>query len=831
MGEQLSIVGQTNRQKLVAPVWCAFSVIAANAIAQQEEITVYGVTPTQSVTLPEEKIPYNVQTASAEDIERTQSLALSDFLNSNFGSVNLNDAQNNPLQPDLQYRGYTASPLLGLAQGVAVYQNGARINEPLGDTVNWDLVPQSAIHSVNLIGGSHPVFGLNTLGGALVLQMKNGFNTQGHKLTVSGGSFDRIVTSVESGGNNGSWGYFANVHYFDEDGWRDESASDAINFYGSVGWRGEKSDLNLNIQRGTSDLLGNGAVPVELLDIDRSAIFTAPDRTENDLTMIGIDGVRQITDNVKLTVNAFHRENETDAFNGDASEFSVCTLGGADRLLEGLEEDGLEAVGLDNDDVCVSQFADVQALEDFLNATAMGMGVDDEFNLDDLTDELSGAGALSDEAINNISNRKQESFGIDVQLSFDNDLYNKGNLFIAGVAYYKGNSAFDSVTELSNLNPDTRSTAGLGTGLFVDEFETNIDTETETVSFYFLDAIELTDKLTLTLAGRVNDTNVELMDRSGERPELNGKHSFTRFNPSAGATYQFSQNVNVYGNYSESSRAPTPLELACNDSIFDLAVAAAIAAGEDPGDVEFECRLPNAFLADPPLKEVVTKGFEVGIRGQAGATDYHLGVFRLSNKDDIIFQTTGRSTGLFANVDETRRTGIETQLSGATDRVEWSLAYTYLKATFEDSFQALSPNHPFADDDGEISVSAGDRIPGLPEHSWKLGADYELLADWTVGFNLLYNSDQVLRGDESNQIETVSSYVLLDLRSRYRVNDNIEFSVRVSNLLDRDYETFGLLGEEPSEVDVPLFEDFSNPRFVGPASPRAIFVGVTLSMQ
>ena len=440
-------------------------------------------------------------------------------------------------------------------------------------------------------------------------------------------------------------------------------------------------------------------------------------------------------------------------------------------------------------DVCESQFADAQELEDFLNATAMGAGVDEEFNLEDLTDELSGTGVLSDEAINNISNRDQESYGTDIQLSFGNDLVNRGNQLILGFAYYNGDSRFDSVTELADLDPNTRSTTGLGTGAFVDELETSIDTNTETISVYFVDALDLTGRLTVTLAGRFNDTDVELSDRSGERPELNGKHSFSRFNPAVGATYQLAKYANIYGSYSESSRAPTPIELACNDTVFNLAVAAAVAEGEDPDDVEFECRLPNAFLADPPLDDVVTKGFEAGIRGRIGPADYHFGFFQLTNEDDIIFQSTGRATGLFANVDETQRAGFEGLLRGATDRLDWFLAYTYLEATFEADFKVLSPNHPFADDDGEINVSSGNRIPGFPEHSVKLRAEYAVFDNFSVGFNLLYNSDQVLRGDESNQIDTVDSYTVVDLRARYRINDNIELFARIANLFDEKYET------------------------------------------
>ena len=310
-------------------VFCASLIIsyclpAATAAREvDEEIVVIGVTPTRGAGLPVEKIPYNVQSASSDDLDRSQSLGLSDFLKHNLGSVTLNDAQNNPLQPDIQYRGYTSSPLLGLAQGMAVYQNGVRINEPLGDTVNWDLLPESAIYGIDLISGANPLFGLNTLGGALSVEMKDGFNSEGHNLEVYGGSFERIVTTAESGGNNGSLGYYVNVHYFDEEGWRDESASDAINFYGGLSWRGAMSSLDLNAQHGDSYLVGNGAIPEELLAVDRDAIFTGPDITENNLIMVSLDGSHDVTDNIKVDFNFFYRENDTDSFNGDGSEFGV----------------------------------------------------------------------------------------------------------------------------------------------------------------------------------------------------------------------------------------------------------------------------------------------------------------------------------------------------------------------------------------------------------------------------------------------------------------------------------------------------------------------------
>ena len=79
---------------------------------------------------------------------------------------------------DVQYRGFTASPVEGTPQGLAVYQNGVRINEVFGDTVNWDLIPSNAINGVTVVSGN-PLYGLNALGGALNISMKDGFSYQG----------------------------------------------------------------------------------------------------------------------------------------------------------------------------------------------------------------------------------------------------------------------------------------------------------------------------------------------------------------------------------------------------------------------------------------------------------------------------------------------------------------------------------------------------------------------------------------------------------------------------------------------------------------------------
>lgn len=799
---------------------------AAEGAGFDDEVVVVAPAPGGN-GIAAERLPFTVQAADADAFKRAQASDLTDYLGAHLGSVSINSAQNNPLQPDVQYRGYTASPLLGLAQGIAVFQNGARINEPLGDAVNWDLIPESAIHSMTMIGGSNPLFGLNTLGGALSIEMKNGFNFESHEVEASGGAWGRAETSAESGGNNGTLGYYVNVDYFREDGWRDLSGSDAVNVYGAGSFRDEASRLDLGFQYGNTDLTGNGPAPVGLAAVDRKAIFTAPDITDNKAYSFTLNGEHEVGNGIKLATTGYYRDIKTSSFNGDAADLLACQLGGGRFLLEGLEEDDLARIGLDDEELCGNNALGAlnpAALEAAMNALlAPGEA---PFNLDDLTPTLTGNGAIGDTAINNLSSRKQQSYGLDMQGSVTRPLFGHDNYLVIGAGYARGEARFKSVVELADMDPITRSTAGLGLGSFLGREATQVDTSNGTWSVYVLDAFDVTSRLTVTAGGRYNSTDVKISDLSKVRPELNGSHDYSRFNPTIGATLVVATDNSVYANYSESSRAPTPIELSCNDDTFERARAAAIARGEDPRDVNFECRLPNAFLADPPLRQVVAKSVEFGVRGKLGVVQHRLGYFRTANHHDIIFQTTGRGTGLFANVDETLREGFESAFAVSFENFDYAIAYSYVRATFEDEFKVQSPNHPFADANGELNVHKGDRLPGIPDHQFKFSADWHTPWRLVLGLDLLYNAGQFLRGDESNQLNELDGYALVNLRASYALSKRFDMFARVSNLFDTDYESFGLLGEDPSEV-LPGLAD-TRPIFVGAGAPRAAWVGARM---
>ncbi len=784
-------------------------VLAEENIQEKGAVEVIGITPVLGVGLPKEKIPYNVQTATAEDLASSTSLDITDFMNRNFGSLIINDAQNNPLQPDVQYRGFSASPLLGLPQGLAVYQNGVRVNEVFGDTVNWDLIPESSIANLNLVGGSNPVFGLNTLGGAISLETKNGFTHSGHNFEVYGGSFDRFVMTAESGGNNGTFGYYGTVQYFDEEGWRDASPSDSLNIFTALSYRdGTTTSLDLNFNYGDTDLIGNGAIPIELAEQDREAVFTSPDQTKNEMVFVQAQGGHWLNDLTQVTGNAFYRRNETDTFNGDGTEFEECTIDGTEVLIE-VDEDDLE----DNNIDCEAGTTTIA-----LNGAGVDFEiVEDQFgnNVDENNTQLGGLDIDALNGLNNRSEREQESYGGTLQTVYLGNLFGRNNQFIVGTSYTHGEVVFDSSQELASL---TAARSTVGTNIFVPEEGTAIDSESFTVSFFFTDTISATDKLDLTFSGRIDHTDIELTDGGGRgltnaQPALTGEHEYNRFNPAFGFTYAHQPGLTSYFSYSESSRAPTAVELAC-------------------AEPTAPCSLPNGFLADPPLDQVVAKSFEAGFRGNLADLGvlnniaWNLGGFITTNKDDIIFQNTGGvsgNEGFFDNIGDTERLGMELGLNGDLQKLNWFLNYSYIQATFKDAFQASSANNSFKDANDLIQVEDGDFIPGIPEHTLKLGGDYAVTNKFSIGGDMQYNSGVFLRGDESNQVGSLDSYATVNIRANYDINKMFSIFARVNNLFDKDYESFGLLGE-PDEV--PGFGGFTDNRFVGVGAPISGFVGV-----
>lgn len=723
-------------------------------------------TPIHGLGIDRDKVPSNVQVLTSDALERTGGVTIGERLALGAPSVHVNEATTNPFQPDIQFRGFVGSPLLGLPQGVAVYQNGVRLNEPFGDTVNWDLIPNNAVAAINLMPGSNPLFGLNALGGALSVQTKTGFSHPGHKMEYSGGSFGRHSVSASTGGHRERLSYFVAGNVLSESGWRTESPSRLRQVFGDVEWRRPSTTLNVTISSAANRLIGNGPAPIQLLDEDRAAIFTFPDETKNRMTLLSVRGRHMATPTTALDAMAFYRRASVRTFNGDDSDYDECADDAFDDLLCSDEGAG---------EPVEDQFERFIPVDD-----------QDEFN-----------------ATNNTSSTGTHGWGGALQATMITPLSGRPNHFVAGLTFDGGRSRYGADTEIARLT-DARGT--IGTGLFDEEAVVRLRTRVAHVGMYAADFWTIAPKLTVMGAARFNRSAIRLRDQAGD--DLNGDHTFSRVNPAVGATFAASPSVTAFGSVSLSSRAPAPSELSCADP-------------EDP------CRLPNAFVADPPLEQVVARTSEVGVRGRRASVNWNASVFRTVSRDDIMFISSGplTNTGHFENVGDTRRTGFEIGVTGAPSRLHWMAAYTFVQAEFGTPLTLSSPNHP-DQQDGEISVAPGARLPGVPQHNLKLGLS-STLKRLSLGGTLWTTSNQFLRGDEANLLPPIDGFAVANLSASYAVNPQVRVTARATNLLGTTYSTFGVLGE----ADEVLGDDYDDPRFLSPGSPRGVWVGMSVSFR
>lgn len=748
------------------------------------------MSPVEGSAIAIGKFPGAVGRASDADIARTGYTYVPEVLQQTVPGVILEDAQGNVFQRNLQFRGYESSPVNGVPQGLAVYQNGVRINESFGDIVNYDFLPDNAISGMTLIG-ANPVFGLNALGGALTIMMRDGFNYQGAELNVMGGSFGRYQGGLAVGGNSGSWGGFMALEGIHDDGYRDFSQSRIRRMYADIGAKGDGTEFHLNFT-GAANFVGvTAAAPEQLLDLNWKNTFTSPQTTKNQVAMISANGNIEVSPTWSLQGVGYYRWFKQSHIDGNISEAEECD----------------------------APFAGLLCLEGEL-AGGVGPGVNPDGTIPaDIADPLGSLDQTSQLA---------NSFGFAAQAVNKDYLFGYKNQFLIGASYDQGNVSYGATSTLGSFLPQfvVNSLDVLLTE--PDEVSPrNLSTTNNYVGLYLSDTIDLTSELALTVGGRYNFARVIIEDNSGNAPELNGNNSFQRFNPMVGATYLLQPGLTLYGSYAEANRAPTPAELAC-------------------ADPEFPCLLESFLTADPPLEQVVSHTWELGLRGRMEGYSHErfewtAGLFRALNTNDIYTVAapiTGR--GYFDNIGDTLRQGIE--IGGRYTDQRWMIYanYALVHATFQSSFVLPSPNNPLAfecgEDDGEeltcVQVNDGDRIPGIPLSRFKTGFDYLITPQWRFGADLIAASSQIFYGDEGNDTAPLGGYAKVDLHTYYDLTENVQLYGLVYNLFNSHYGLFGNYfnleaANEASEANPATGDDFfTNPRTITPAPPLVAYGGV-----
>jgi iron complex outermembrane receptor protein len=308
----------------LAAIGCPLLPTAAHAANPTEAletpaVDVVGTTPLPGLATPIRDVPANVQIFSGRDIGHQRATNVAEYLEDNPTSVSINSAQGNPYQADVNYRGFTASPVLGTPQGISVFQDGVRINEPFGDVVNWDLIPPSAISSIQLIPGSNPSFGLNTLGGALGIYTKSGSEYPGGSVEAYGGSFGRKGAEFEVGGKRDRMDFFLTANYADDHGWALHNPSTVRQAFGKVGWQDDKSDLDISLTLADNTLQGIQALPLSYFDDIRQP-YTYPDSNQNKLTFLTVKGSRFLSDDVIVGGNTYYRRYKSRNFSSNVND-------------------------------------------------------------------------------------------------------------------------------------------------------------------------------------------------------------------------------------------------------------------------------------------------------------------------------------------------------------------------------------------------------------------------------------------------------------------------------------------------------------------------------
>jgi|TARA_B110000259_G_scaffold94487_1_gene109392 outer membrane receptor protein involved in Fe transport len=766
--------------------------IAAESTIELDEVEVISTTPLQGVGLPVERIPAAVQTIKSKDLEQQKSTTIADFMNDNLTGVSVNATQNNPFQPDILFRGFTASPLLGTPQGLSVFQDGVRVNEPFGDAVNWDLIPVNAIAGINLIPGSNPVFGLNTLGGSLSVVTKSGRTHQGGVIEMSSGSWGRKNVLGEFGGvsQDGSIDYFISGNYFDEDGWRDYSPTEVKQVFGKLGWENESSRLELSYTGADNDMIGNGLIQKEFIDEEgRESINTRPDQTKNKLSFLNLNGSHWFNDDVEMSGNAYYRKSDRKTLNGDVN----------DDFNADDDKNGFGDVDTDLD-------GDVDAGE--LAAALAACGTTDS--------EVNCSGAV------NRSKTRQKGYGFNAQLAFNQPLLGKENQFITGVGYDQSEIDFEQSSEYGLVN----ATRGIdANGEMSDEAAVKLTGKTESWGVFVTDTMSLDDQWALTLAGRYNQINVKNSDQlildDSDPESLSGDHDFHRFNPSVGLTFSPSKALTLYGSYNEGMRAPTSMELGC-------------------ANPAVPCKLPNAMAGDPPLHKVVAKTFEVGARGElTKSIGWSAAVYRTVNHDDIQFISTNATNGMgyFDNVGKTRRQGLDLGLSGQLDKFTFNAGYSFINATYQSALELSNEVNSTVNGDS-IQVKKGDHLANIPEHAFKLRVQYQATPNWSIGTTMNTFSDVFVRGNENNDHQggtgndnfvqeggKVSGYTVFNLDSRYTFGKTgWQVFAKATNIFDKKYSTGGMLGENWFEGGAFAGDDEPSMMLM-PGAPRAGWIG------
>lgn len=743
--------------------------------ASMPVVEVVGLAPLPGLGIERDLLPYPVQIATDKTIRKAAGENLSEFMSRNLTGVNVNDTSGSPFQNDLTFRGFRASPVLGSSQGISVYLDGVRVNEAFGDVVNWDMLPESAIASLLLVPGANPLYGLNTLGGALAFTTKSGLSHPGGQFELSATDEGRRRTDLAYGWRgDGGWHSFVGATWFDDQGWRDHSSGRLGNMLVKVGRSLGATDWSATLLGGRSRLRGNGLLPDPLYADNRLAVYTHPDITRNRLVQGTLNVSHRLNQNSELNATAYARNSRRDTVNGDVSEEY-------DDYVEDCE-DGFDSNGtpLEPDECGFTQ----------------------------------AEGAALHPGVLNTTSTRQESRGISAAFSTRRGAWrlDAGVTFDHSDAEYAQFEQEAFITDAREVRGDPEEER---------EPSSSVVGTSRALGLYVAGSWAVQAGTQLTASARFNRARVEntLTNERGVQPRES--FTYTRLNPSLGITREFGNGATLFANVAQGNRVPTVIELGCADpenpcrlpvglqadpylkQVVSRTIEAGLRGRLQGGNYTLSLhRTVNRddilFLSSPSRQGYFSnfertrhQGLDATVTQQFGPLNVRLAYSYLEaeyDADGELF-TGARNVQIRRGM---RLAGLPRH-SGKL-ALDWTASP---QLTFGADLQAASSLLTQGNEDGLIEDPEPDEEPER--------------ADWRV------------RG-----------HALVSLRASYRLGPKWELFARIGNLFDRRYETFGAVAPDlfprgrqlrPHEGEV----DAAHARFVAPGAPRTFLAGLRYS--
>jgi iron complex outermembrane receptor protein len=585
-------------------------------------------------------------------------------------------------------------------------------------------------------------------------------------------------------------------------GWRFHSGSNLARLYADAGWRNGETELHLVASGAATSLGVVGPTPFGLIRRNAKSVFTFPQTTRNTIGSLALNAKSRLDENWQFEGSAYMRALTQRHVDGNDGDFERCSNSSSYINQLCLEDDAF---------VRPTPFTGAAALN-FRNQFAI-------LNQGNTTIPFT-AGTIYGTVDRTFTD--STTHGGTVQVTGNAPLLGLPNVLTVGGSVDTSAIGFRSTSTLGRIFPDFNVAVDpllAGSGSIIHSFgnlgyaPVTLGATTSYYGLYAVDALDVTDALTLTAGLRINAADIVTRDRSGLATELNGVHGYGHVNPLAGLAWKALENVTVFGGYSEANRAPTPLELDC-------------------ANPNLPCLLEGSLVSDPPLAQVVSHTANAGLRGEqmlgAGTLDWSISLFRTDSDNDIVaLASVIAGRGYFTNVPSTQRQGVDLTTRYAASRWSAYASWSYLDATYQFTGILASPNNPAANANGNVTVTPGRRMPMNPASTARIGADMDVLDRVSLGGELAFTGSQYFDGDPSNRNARLPSTVVINLRAAYQFDERWQLFGLVNNLFDDHHALYGTYFDPGSTAGL-VTPTLTDPHTVTLRQPVSFQAGIRL---